>query len=102
MTPRSRAQFPTANARAASAKIPQLARLAHVADLGAVLQPVLVGGAGLDEQAAALHGFYHDCYVMSDAIAPELTQARLALVAASQVGLQIALQLLGVSAPEAM
>ena len=39
---------------------------------------------------------------MSDAIAPELTQARLALVAASQVGLQIALQLLGVSAPEAM
>lgn len=54
------------------------------------------------EQAAALHGFYHDCYVMSDAIAPELTQARLALVAASQVGLQIALQLLGVSAPEAM
>ena len=35
---------------------------------------------------------------MSDAIAPELTQARLALVAASQVGLQIALRLLGVSA----
>ena len=54
------------------------------------------------EQAAALHGFYHDCYVMGDGVEPELTQARLALVAASQVGLQIALQLLGVSAPESM
>ncbi|MEO0494344.1 MAG: arginine--tRNA ligase [Actinomycetota bacterium] len=54
------------------------------------------------EQAAALHGFYHDCYVMGDGVSAELTQARLALVAASQVGLQIALQLLGVSAPESM
>jgi len=54
------------------------------------------------EQAAALHGFYHDCYVMGDGVSTELTQARLALVAASQVGLQIALDLLGVSAPESM
>ena len=54
------------------------------------------------EQAAALHGFYHDCYVMGDGISAELTQARLALVAASQVGLRIALDLLGVSAPESM
>ncbi|MEM9466707.1 MAG: arginine--tRNA ligase [Actinomycetota bacterium] len=54
------------------------------------------------EQAAALHGFYHDCYVMGDGVAPELTQARLALVEASQVGLRIALDLLGVSAPESM
>ncbi len=54
------------------------------------------------EQAAALHGFYHDCYVMGDGVSAELTQARLALVAASQVGLQIALGLLGVSAPESM
>jgi arginyl-tRNA synthetase len=54
------------------------------------------------EQAAALHGFYHDCYVMGDGVSAELTQARLALVEASQVGLQIALDLLGVSAPETM
>ena len=54
------------------------------------------------EQAAALHGFYHDCYVMGDGVSPELTQARLALVAASQIGLRIALDLLGVSAPESM
>lgn len=54
------------------------------------------------EQAGALHGFYHDCYVMGDGVSGELTQARLALVAASQVGLQIALDLLGVSAPESM
>ena len=54
------------------------------------------------EQAAALHGFYHDCYVMGDGVEPALTQARLALVAASQVGLQVALDLLGVTAPESM
>ncbi|MEQ8841209.1 MAG: arginine--tRNA ligase [Acidimicrobiales bacterium] len=54
------------------------------------------------EQAAALHGFYHDCYVMGDGVSDELTQARLALVAASQIGLRIALDLLGVSAPESM
>ena len=54
------------------------------------------------EQAAALHGFYHDCYVMGDGVSAELTQARIALVEASQVGLRIALDLLGVSAPESM
>jgi len=54
------------------------------------------------EQAAALHGFYHDCYVMGDGVSAELTQARLALVAASQTGLRIALDLLGVGAPESM
>jgi len=39
---------------------------------------------------------------MGDGVSAALTQARLALVAASQVGLQIALDLLGVSAPESM
>ncbi len=53
-------------------------------------------------QAAALHGFYHECYVFGHAVEPEVTAARLALVAASQVGLRIALDLLGVSAPESM
>ena len=54
------------------------------------------------EQAAALHGFYHECYVIGEGVSPELTAARLALVRASQTGLRIALGLLGVSAPEAM
>jgi len=54
------------------------------------------------EQAAALHGFYHECYVMGQGVPHELTAARLALVKASRHGLRIALGLLGVSAPEAM
>ncbi len=54
------------------------------------------------EQAAALHGFYHDCWVMGDGVSAELTQARLGLVEASRVGMAIALDLLGVSAPESM
>jgi arginyl-tRNA synthetase len=54
------------------------------------------------ELAGAVHGFYHDCYVMGDGIAPELTQARLQLVEAASVGLAIGLDLLGVSAPEQM
>jgi len=54
------------------------------------------------EQAAALHGFYHDCYVMGEGVSVELTQARLALVEASRIGMAIGLDLLGVSAPESM
>ena len=58
--------------------------------------------AWVREQAAALHGFYHDCYVMGEGVSAELTQARLALVEASRIGTSIALDLLGVSAPESM
>jgi arginyl-tRNA synthetase len=54
------------------------------------------------ELAGSVHGFYHDCYVMGDGVAPELTQARLQLVEAASVGLAIGLDLLGVSAPEQM
>jgi arginyl-tRNA synthetase len=54
------------------------------------------------ELAGAVHGFYHDCYVMGDGVAPGLTQARLQLVEAAAVGLAIGLDLLGVSAPEQM
>jgi arginyl-tRNA synthetase len=54
------------------------------------------------ELAGAVHGFHHDCYVMGDDIAPELTQARLWLVEAAEVGLRVGLDLLGVSAPESM
>lgn len=54
------------------------------------------------ELAGAFHGFYHDCYVIGDGIAPELTEARLHLVDAARIGLSIGLDLLGVSAPESL
>ena len=54
------------------------------------------------ELAGTVHGFYHDCYVLGEGIAPELTQARLWLVEAAETGLAIGLDLLGVSAPESM
>ncbi len=54
------------------------------------------------ELASTVHGFYHDCYVLGDGISPELTQARLQLVDAAEVGLGIGLDLLGVQAPESM
>ena len=41
------------------------------------------------ELAGAVHGFYHDCYVLGDDVAPELTQARLWLVEAAEIGLAI-------------
>jgi arginyl-tRNA synthetase len=53
------------------------------------------------ELADRFHGFYHDCYVIGD-VPPELTQARLWLVESARTGLAIGLDLLGVSAPEAM
>ena len=58
--------------------------------------------AWLKELASAFHGFYHDCRVTGDDVSPELTQARLALVKATRVGLAIGLELTGVSAPESM
>jgi arginyl-tRNA synthetase len=54
------------------------------------------------ELAGALHGFYHDCYVLGDDVPPELTQARLWLVEGVDTGLKIGLDLLGVDAPESM
>ncbi len=54
------------------------------------------------ELAGAVHGFYHDCYVLGDGISPELTQARLWLVAVAEIGLGIGLDLLGVGAPDSM
>ena len=54
------------------------------------------------ELAGAFHGFYHDCYVLGDDVPTELTQARLWLVEAAEIGLEIGLDLLGVSAPESM
>jgi arginyl-tRNA synthetase len=54
------------------------------------------------EMASAVHGFHHDCWVVADDVAPELSQARLWLVEAARVGLVVALELLGVAAPEQM
>src|SRR4029079_8106469 len=58
--------------------------------------------AWLRELAAAFHGFYHDCYVVGDGVAPELTHARLWLTEAARIGLHAGLDLIGVSAPETM
>ncbi len=52
--------------------------------------------------AGAVHGFYHDCYVMGDDVPPELTQARLWLIEGAAIGLAIGLDLLGVSAPDSL
>jgi arginyl-tRNA synthetase len=54
------------------------------------------------ELAGAVHGFYHDCYVVAPSVPPALTQARLWLVEAARVGLVIGLDLLGVTAPDRM
>jgi len=52
--------------------------------------------------AGRVHGFYHDCWVLGEDVAPELTQARLWLVEAARIGLAIGLDLLGAHAPDAM
>jgi len=53
------------------------------------------------ELARTFHHFYDVCRVIQPD-QPELSQARLALVKAAQIGLKSALNLLGVSAPEKM
>ena len=52
--------------------------------------------------AGAFHGFYHDCPVLRSDVDPPLAAARLWLAEAARIGLVIALDLLGVSAPERM
>ena len=52
--------------------------------------------------AGAFHGFYHDCPVLRSDVTPPLAAARLWLAEAARIGLVIALDLLGVSAPERM
>jgi arginyl-tRNA synthetase len=53
-----------------------------------------------EELASLFHAFYRDCRVVTDD--DVLTQARLHLVTAAQIGLRNTLELLGVSAPESM
>ena len=52
--------------------------------------------------AGAFHGVYHACPVLRSDIEPPLAAARLWLTEAARIGLVIALDLLGVSAPERM
>jgi len=54
------------------------------------------------ELAGAVHGFYHDCPILSPDTPEPLRQARWWLADAAGVGLQVGLSLLGVSAPESM
>jgi arginyl-tRNA synthetase len=54
------------------------------------------------ELAKAFHGFWHDCKILPSYVDADVQQARLWLVAATEIGLAIGLDLLGVSAPEQM
>ena len=54
------------------------------------------------ELAGAVHGFYHDCPILSPDTPDDLRQARWWLAGAAGVGLRVGLDLLGVSAPESM
>ncbi len=58
--------------------------------------------AWVRELADRFHGFYHDCRILGDEVPAETTQARLWLVEASRIGFAVALDLLGVAAPESM
>jgi arginyl-tRNA synthetase len=54
------------------------------------------------ELAAAVHGFYHDCPILSPDTPDELRQARWWLADAAGAGLRVGLDLLGVDAPDQM
>lgn len=54
------------------------------------------------ELAGAVHGFYHDCPILSPDTPEELRQARWWLAVAARTGLRVGLDLLGVTAPESM
>jgi arginyl-tRNA synthetase len=54
------------------------------------------------ELAGAVHGFYHDCPILSPDTPDDLRQARWWLAEAAGAGLRVGLDLLGVTAPERM
>ena len=54
------------------------------------------------ELAAAVHGFYHDCPILSPDTPEDLRQARWWLAESAGVGLRVGLGLLGVSTPDTM
>jgi len=49
-----------------------------------------------------VHGFYHDCPVLHPDTPEPVRQARWWLASAAATGLQVGLELLGVTAPEQM
>ncbi len=94
-----------------------LSLLVHPRELALLRQitelPEVVEEAGLErapykivnwlkEFSGLFHSFYHDCYVISDAVELELTYARLYLVAGCKIAIRVALSLLGVEALEQM
>ena len=56
----------------------------------------------LRDLAARFHGFYHDCPVLRSDLDPAVAQGRLWLVKGTRIGLGTGIDLLGVSAPNAM
>ncbi len=54
------------------------------------------------ELAGAVHGFYHDCPILSPDTSDDLRQARWWLAESAGTGLRVGLDLLGVTAPERM
>jgi len=54
------------------------------------------------ELAASVHGFYHDCPILSPDTPDDLRQARWWLAEAAGAGLRVGLDLLGVDAPDQM
>ena len=54
------------------------------------------------ELAGAVHGFYHDCPILSPDTPDDLRQARWFLAEAAGTGLRVGLDLLGVTAPDRM
>ena len=86
----------------------ELALLRELTILPEVVEEAAIDGAPykitnwLKEFSGLFHSFYHDCYVMSDAVEMELTYARLCLVAGCKVAVRVALSLLGVEALEQM
>ena len=52
------------------------------------------------ELATAFHRFWHECPILRDDVGEDLRQARLWLVEGARTGLAVALDILGVSAPE--
>jgi arginyl-tRNA synthetase len=79
-----------------------LSQLPEVVELATAERAPHKVTAWVRELADRFHGFYHDCRVMGEGVSPEQTQARLWLVEATRIGLAIALDLLGVTAPESM
>ncbi len=80
----------------------RLAELPEVIELAADERAPHKVVTWLRAAAGAFHGFYHDCPVLGDDVAPGLTQARLWLVEAARVGIVVGLDTVGVSAPESM